>query len=254
MALIANGQGAYAPSTAVTTIIDAVRARGLGTPITLDVLVRAGITETLAPRTLASLKVLDLVDEDGHPTTQLTLLKEARGDEELKARLQEWVQGVYAEVLQYADPATDDVVRISEAFRGYKPDGQRARMTTLLLGLWQYAGLPVAETTSPKSAPRRAMRATSTRTPGAAKQRRTPPSGQTAAVPAVPAGLPPGLVGLIQQIPTDGKGWTKATRDTFLSAFTAVLDFTVPIRPDGLQDFTDDDIAASASEYLGGDG
>jgi hypothetical protein len=42
-------------------------------------------------------------------------------------------------------------------------------------------------------------------------------------------GLPQGLVGLLHQIPKGGRGWPKSERDGFLAAFTAVLDFTVPV-------------------------
>ena len=59
--------------------------------------------------------------------------------------------------------------------------------------------------------------------------------------------LPPGLVGLLQQIPRGGKGWTQETRDNFLTAFTAVLDFTVPIRPIGLEDLTDENMGVNSS-------
>ena len=40
-----------------------------------------------------------------------------------------------------ADPANDDVKKVSEAFRGYKPEGQRSRMVSLMIGLFAYAGL-----------------------------------------------------------------------------------------------------------------
>jgi hypothetical protein len=52
----------------------------------------------------------------------------------------------------------------------------------------------------------------------------------------------------LQQIPTDGRGWTQETRDNFLKAFSAVLDFSVPIRPVGLEDLTDADLTDDPEE------
>ena len=230
MALQPGGQSPYAPATAVTTIIDAFRNRGLGTPINLDTLIRVGVTETVAPRTLAALKLLDLVTDDGTPSKQMMLLKEARGDDEFKARLQEWLQGVYGDVLQYADPSHDDATRIAEAFRGYEPNGQRPRMATLLIGLWEYAALPLPE--GEKRAPRKPQ----ARKPQLSKPApRTPQNAARAGstrrgLQAGEGSIHPGLLGLLQQVPPEGGAWTKQTRDNFLAAFTAVLDFSVQIR------------------------
>jgi hypothetical protein len=45
--------------------------------------------------------------------------------------------------------------------------------------------------------------------------------------------LPPGLVGLLRQIPRDGTAWTAEKREGFLNAFTAVLDYSVPVGDPG---------------------
>jgi hypothetical protein len=47
-------------------------------------------------------------------------------------------------------------------------------------------------------------------------------------MPGQSSNLHAGLVGLLQQIPGAG-GWTVERRDNFLRAFTAVLDFSVPV-------------------------
>lgn len=220
------------------------RDRGLGIPVTPEVLTRAGVPESISPRTLSSLKLLALVDENGKPTEQWEAMKTARGEDEYKARLQEWLRSTYAEVLQYADPSTDSLDRVTEAFRSYQPAGQRKSMAALLIGLWAYAGLPIAANDSGSAPPRNPRRVTAPPRPQP-RTRSTPP------VPAstgLPAGLPPGLVGLLQQIPTAGRGWTQETRDNFLKAFSAVLDFTVPIRPVGLEDLSDSDLRGDAEE------
>jgi hypothetical protein len=204
--------------------------------VTPEVLVRAGINESLARRTIVSLKVLDLLDEKGAPTKQWDDLRAARGDDEYQKRLQEWLRSVYSEVLQYANPETDSLARVTEAFRGYKPDGQRKAMALLLVGLWKYAGLPVPEEKGP--GPSTPARPRPVRGPGPKSQRRREPEVGTARV--VSAGdLPPGLVGLLQQIPRDGGGWTAQRRSGFLKAFEGVLDFSVPVVQDGA-DLTDE--------------
>lgn len=224
----------YAPApytTAVSAIVamDAFRDRGLGVPVTMEVLTRAGVQESISSRTLSSLKLLSLIDKDGKPTQQWEDMRLARGDEEYRARLQEWLRSTYAEILQYADPSTSTLDRITEAFRTYEPQGQRKSMASLLIGLWKYAGLPVLEgdANTARSAARQPR--------PTAKGRTVKASGKSSAASSatgslsVTPGLPPGLVGLLQQIPTGGKGWTEETRDNFVRAFTAVLDFTVPV-------------------------
>jgi hypothetical protein len=224
MPIQTDGAAPYAPPHTITAVIEAYRNRGLATPFTVDVLVRAGVTESLAPRTLLSLKGLDLIDDDGNPTDQFEALRRARGEEEYKTRLQEWLRAVYADVLQFTDPATDDADRVAEAFRGYNPAGQRTRMVTLMLGMFEYAGL-VSETPKRQPSPRRpaAQRPKKASPPGSLQQRRREPPA-----PDV-EGLPPALVGLLKQIPRGSEGWTKARREEFLKAFAAVLDFSVPV-------------------------
>src|ERR1700693_349909 len=119
-----DGQAPYAPTGRVITILEGYRNRGLQTPFTLDVLMRAGITEPLAPRTLRSLKALDLIDDDGQPTAAFEQLRKA-SSEEYKARLAAVIHAAYAEVFQYTDPATDPPEKVRDAFRHYQPVGQQ---------------------------------------------------------------------------------------------------------------------------------
>jgi hypothetical protein len=53
------------------------------------------------------------------------------------------------------------------------------------------------------------------------------------ALPERPAAdLPPSLAGLMASLPPEGEGWSKETRQRFLTTFTAVLDFCFPIVED----------------------
>jgi hypothetical protein len=254
MTLTPDGPAPYAPPSAVIALIVGFRERGYATPFTPEVLGRAGVSESLVNRTLQALKLLDLLGADGNPTSQFEELKRVRGDEEYREKLKEWLYAVYADVLKYADPTKDAPSRVTEAFRGYQPEGQRQRMVTLMLGLFEYAGLPLhAEATkrvapAPAVKPKRSIPQQPASRRPAPKQRITnTPAGSPAADPSA-SGLPPQLVGLLHAIPRNGQGWTEERRDGFLKAFTAVLDFSVPIRPVGLEDLTDDDLVATDEE------
>jgi hypothetical protein len=42
--------------------------------------------------------------------------------------------------------------------------------------------------------------------------------------------LPTPLAGLLSTLPTNGAGWSQATRDRFITTFEAVLDYCIPIK------------------------
>jgi hypothetical protein len=234
MTLQPNGPAPYTTALAATSVLDGHRDRGSSGPLTPDSIIRGGVGESLASRTLNSFKQLGLLDEEYKPTQQFEDFRLARGDEEYRNRLQEWLRGVYADVLQYADPSTDSLEKVTEAFRTYEPASQKRAMASLLLGLWRYAGLPVAaqERTVPGVSPRpprvvAPKHASAGRVAPATGRRPTPQP--TLAIAASFDGLPAGLVGLLHQIPQNGQSWTQEKRDAFIQAFSAVLDFSVPI-------------------------
>src|SRR5205823_3363705 len=103
--------------------------------------VRASITtDSLAPRTLQTLKLLNLIDDDGHPTDEFVELRKVPSDQ-YKERLASLLRVAYADLLAHVDPTKDEYERIREGFRVYNPPGLRDRMVTLFLGLSEYAGL-----------------------------------------------------------------------------------------------------------------
>ena len=163
VALQPNGRAPYTTAAAATAVLDAWRDHGFTTPITAEILLtRTGIPESISKRTLQSLRELELVDGPGQPTPVFEAFRHTRGDEEYRAALQHWLRDVYADILQHGDPSTDEPHRIREAFRTYEPVGQRLAMTSLLVGLWRYAGLPVAAS---KASSRPTKTAPKTRTP-----------------------------------------------------------------------------------------
>jgi uncharacterized protein DUF5343 len=227
----------YAPPATVMQVITAFRDRGLSTPITSDVLLRASINESLVPRTLRSLELLELIDDAGNPTPALEGLRRATA-EDFRKRLEELVRGVYAEVFKFVDPATDDLGRVADAFRAFNPIGQRGRMVTLFMGLCEAAGI-VPEGT--RKAPPGTSRPISTKRKVTTAQ---PPRGPSVKynVRSDDGGMvPEPLLGLLRALPANGSGWTQARRNKFVDTFEAVLDFTIPVHTAGQGDDLEDE-------------
>ena len=215
-----NGTAPYAPPATILGVIDRARERGLPAQVTKDVLVRTGVvTESLAPRVLQSLQLLELVNEEGNWTQNLETLRRAP-EAEVPARLAEILRSVYADVFQYVDPAQDSPTQVRDAFRAYTPHGQQDRMVTLFINLCQRAGI------APQDTPRATVRELrpAVRKPAPAKLQSSV-KGKGVAVPQ--SALPLPLAGLLQTLPQE---WTKNDRDRFVSAFTAMLDYCIPVR------------------------
>src|SRR5690349_12129895 len=106
MPILPNGIAPYAPAATVLSVIDRARQRGLPPTVTKDVLMRAGVSESLIPRTLQSLQLLELINDDGTWTPNLETLRRAP-ESELQSTLAEIVRSVYADVFQYVDPSKD---------------------------------------------------------------------------------------------------------------------------------------------------
>lgn len=237
MPVYTGGPAPYAPPATVLQIINGFRERGLATPFTSDVLVRAGVTESLVPRVLRSLEGLDLIDDQGNPTPAMEALRRATS-EEFKPSLETIIRTAYSEVFQFVDPATDPATKVADAFRAYNPLGQRGRMVTLFLGLCEAAGI-IPEGAARKQAPGGVGRKKSI-SPRAQllKDRRSskPRSNGDLAIAGTdtaPAGvgpLPPAIKGLLASLPRDGHGWTQEQRDKWLRTFVAVLDFSVEVQ------------------------
>lgn len=227
MAVTQDRPAPYAPASAILSLIDKYRNRGLPSPIDAGVLERASVSPSLVPRTLQALQTLDLISDDGRPTQVLEGIRLAP-ESEYKKRLAEWLTDVYADALAFVDPATATDTDIRDAFRKYIPHGQQDRMVSLFTGLFTAAGvMPERER---KSAPRTKV------TPP--KQRpiySTPPKAREGKVSlfggahAPTPGLPPALAGLLQSLPANGQSWTQEARDKFYATFGTVLDFCFPV-------------------------
>lgn len=223
----------YAPATVILDLIDRYRNRGLPSPIDSSVLARAGVSESLVNRTLQALTLLDLVDAEGKPSQALEGMRLAP-EAEYRKRMGEWLCSAYADALQFIDPATSDETAVRDAFRNYKPVGQQDRMVSLFTGLFRAAGIAPEK---PAQAPRK-VQASIARVRSAAPVRSI--SARPAQAPfarprqSTPAGHSggsshPALAGILASLPDPQVGWSKTERDRFLAAFSAVLDFAIPL-------------------------
>src|SRR6266545_516230 len=197
-----DGEAPYNSAPATVAIIERFRAGTLQTPVTLYVLRRAGVHESLVRRTLKALRLLELIDENGHPTEQFKVLAKVRPDE-YKDAFAGYLRSVYKDVFTYTDPSDGDLDAIRNAFWGYKPPGQRETMVRLFLGLCAYAGL-IPEQKQERPAP-------------------TPPPS-----PAPLDGIDPALVAWFQKIPPTGTPWSKEDKERWFTALRAMVDGVHP--------------------------
>lgn len=222
MPVTADQPGPYAPASAVIGLVERHRNKGLPSPVDAEVLGRAGISPSLIPRTMQSLMALDLLTEDGRPSEALEGLRLAP-ESEYKQRLAEWLTGAYADALQFVDPATDDEIKVRDAFRSYKPVGQQSRMVSLFMALFAYAGIapdrvrPPAPRTKAVSPKQRVTTPQNKREQGGGGITQTPITD-----------LPPALAGMIASLATEGPQWSAERRDEFVKAFRGLMDFCFP--------------------------
>jgi hypothetical protein len=248
MAVTQDRPAPYAPASAILSLIEKYRNRGLPSPIDGGVLERAGVSPSLIPRTLQALQTFDLIGEDGRPTEVLEGIRLAP-EAEYKKRLADWLTDVYADALAFIDPATATDTEIRDAFRKYVPVGQQDRMVSLFTGLFTAAGVmpPRESKPAPRKSGTQATRPTVTpmtrRKADPAVVRRHYGGGDSGSQQSqLPSGIPPALAGLLQSLPASGQGWPKERRDAFLATFGAVIDFCFPVRPEEPQAPASDEI------------
>jgi Family of unknown function (DUF5343) len=244
MPIVADGQAPYAPPATVLSIVEGFRDRGLQTPFTLEVLNRAGVSESLGPRTLQSLKLLDLVDADGEPTQAFTGLAKAP-EAEVGDRLAAILHSVYQDVFKFVNLDEDDYQRVRDAFRHYKPRGQQERMVTLFLHLCKEAGLTdeilkpprTGKASKPATNRQRSQpqkKAAAATAPAVSRSAVPPPKPETEFTPSPTpsSGQHPLIRGLIQSLPESGSEWPERARNAWVRAALANFELVYELPPE----------------------
>jgi hypothetical protein len=140
----------YAPPSAVLAVIQFYRKRDVPASVNLTNLQQIGVTEALAPRVLAALKFLNLLNEDGTTTEQFRAIRYASDDDYTQV-LTGILEAAYKGVLDHLDITTAGEKELNNAFIPYSPGGQRQRMITLFQALAKEAGWPLAVEPKPSS-------------------------------------------------------------------------------------------------------
>lgn len=133
----------YAPPSAVLAVIHHYRRRDVPASVTLTNLQQIGVTEALAPRTMAALKFLKLLREDGSTTDEFRAIRYA-SEQDYQTVLAGILEAAYRNVLDHIDVASASERELNNAFIPYSPGGQRPRMITLFQALAKEAGWPLA--------------------------------------------------------------------------------------------------------------
>ncbi|QKS13800.1 DUF5343 domain-containing protein [Curtobacterium sp. Csp1] len=142
-----GGIAPYAPSSAVMRVITAKRRDRSLSHFGPDDLLALGIRESLAPRTLQALKLLELLNEEGETTEVFEgLATPSRAD--FSSRLGSLLRHVYAPIFEFIGSDRTTHEEVADAFQQFGPPSQRPRMVTLFMNLLREARM------TPSSEPR----------------------------------------------------------------------------------------------------
>lgn len=222
--------GPYAPASAILSIIDRHRNKGLPHTVDAEVLMRSGISDSLVPRTLQSLVTLDLIDQEGKISEVMEGLR-LSPEGEFTARMGDWVRAAYADALMFIEPDAEESA-IRDTFRSFNPIGQQPRMVALFTGLMIEAGL--REKSDKKPMQKRSTSGRATTWVRSTKKLLTQTDGEgVSGLTIQRLGLDPAIAGILQSLPSKEEGWTQDKRNQFLTTFGAVIDFCIPVRQAG---------------------
>ena len=215
----------YAPTSNVLGVIRRFRERGLPDTLSLQELERIGVPPGNAARTLAAIRFLGLVDEDGHRTEAFERLGRA-ATSDYSAVLAEIVREAYRPIFTVVDPAKDTDIDLSDAFRHFNPQAQRDRMISLFLGLCREA--LIVEGGPPERRPRRQRQVVQPTGIPSQEQVGQPSIRQDPSTRDDDGADYRLIAALMQQLPRDGK-WTKRQLEKWLVAVRATVELVTEV-------------------------
>lgn len=213
----------YAPTGSVLSVIRRYREHGAPKTVDLTEITRVGVSEGNAPRTLASLKFLGLLDKD-KPSESFSLLNRAT-TEEYPNVLADIVRSAYSDIFAILDPAKASEIQITDAFRGYEPAKQRSRMVQLFVGLCQESGIMKGKPVVIEGRKNNPSQSDSTNTAEKKKIQQ-----EQIYQPKIEGYWVGKFEQYLEDLPPDNqKVWTKAKRDKWINAVTAMLDYLIEV-------------------------
>lgn len=229
------------PYFAFRTLINTLdQMKDKGIPNRIDRTFLVGMSGTGQTQFIAGLKSLGLIDSTGTVTPVLKELAQA-GPADRKRVLGEVLTARYPEAVELGktNATTGELV---EVFREYGATGDTARKgIAFYLQAAAYAGdIPL----SPHFQTPKVSSSGGTRRKRQSQQQQ--PSGQTDEQNDPSDGirqptLHPALAGVLSELPPQGHGWTKERRDAFMTTFSAVVNFTIPVvERDDRDDFAEE--------------
>lgn len=212
---------------------------GLPDPLTTGALERIGVTASMGPRSLQTLRFLGLIDEGGNRLDAFEQLRRAK-TEEFAATFAEIIRAAYLPVFTIVDPGTDSDTAIADAFRGYEPAAQRDKMITLFRGLCVRAEIIAAGSKASGGAPKKAVGGNATPRPKVAPKKPAAKDAGSAAAERAgdvrqaedSAGVDIRLItAIIQQLPRERR-WSQGRRERWLAAITSAVDLLIEVGDD----------------------
>lgn len=201
----------YAFTGNVLDILNRLRTANLPEYIDIQTVIRVGVSEGNASRTIKTLEFLGLIDKAGKQTERMEALGKAP-ENEYNAVLADVIRDAYARIFEVVIPETATETEITDAFRGSKPSSQWQRAATLFIGLSREAGILEGEPATAEKP--------------VAKSRRQSVLTMFGANEYL-ANLEP----LFQQLPPyeGSRTWDADTRAKWLKAFESMLDLLIEI-------------------------
>lgn len=174
-------QAPYAPGDPTIQVLERYRDTGFGgRPIDIDLVTRMGFHVEIARRIVQTLRMLDLIGDDGQPTDTFRAFRQA-STSEYKQVFASQLYDQYAAVFDVMgrDLHGKTVVEVENHFRAFEPASLRKRMVSLFMKLCQYAEIM-------EGSPARASGGTSSPRPRGASSTRRPRRPAAPSQPELP--------------------------------------------------------------------